>query len=335
MDSKHLTHMIERHETVVDTLQVAPEHVCHIAFGIDNTYARGMGITLFSLLENNPGISFHIHLFTTGLNDSNRKKLLTLTARRSIALSFHIYNSSYFDRMPSTGRYAKTIYYRLFMPLLLREMTSRFIYLDADILCVGSIEPLLALAFDDKTICAVNDNKHARNRLCSELNLASGNYFNSGFLYINIPQWLERNTTERLISTLEAKGDSFRFPDQDVLNLVLENEVRLLPKKYNFIYDIIAKKVNYRPDIPEDTVLIHFTGKCKPWHLWASSPLADLYYSYYQRTPWQTQPLDTPVRHKEMKRYAYVLWFQKRYSYSLLWLMKYIKNKFFHAGAAK
>jgi len=82
-------------------------------------------------------------------------------------------------------------------------------------------------------------------------------------------------------------------------------------------------------------VIIHFTGKCKPWHLWGAGSLAELYTSYYQRSPWQTVPLDLPTHHKEMKRYAYILWLQKRYSLSLLWLIKYVKSKFFHVGTTQ
>ncbi len=335
MDSIAVTKMIEHEETLINRLSVAPEQICHLAFGVDNHYARGMGITLFSILENNPDTFFHIHIFSTGLNDSIKQKLLALVARRSIAITLYIYQTGCFDNLPSIGRYAKTIYYRIFIPLLLKDTVTRVIYLDADMLCVGSLRPLMDLSLGSYTLCAVNDNKRARNTLCPELSLKSGNYFNSGFLYINIPVWKERRTTERLLDLIAAKGGYFRFPDQDALNLVLEKEVLLLPKKYNYIYDIIANKINHRPKIPADTVLIHYTGKCKPWHLWGSGPLADLYSTYYQRTPWQSVPLDSPVKHKEMKRYAYVLWLQKRYSYSLMWLIKYIKNKYFHIGAAK
>jgi len=335
MDNLAVDNMIERHETLVNTLSVAPEQICHVAFGVDNHYARGMGVTLFSLLENNPDILFHIHIFSTGLNADVRGKLLKLAENRAVAITLYGYNAARFDELPSIGRYGKSIYYRLFIPLLLKNVVTRVIYLDADMLCVGSIRSLIDISMGDYTLCAVNDNKQARSTLCPELNLASGNYFNSGFLYINIPLWLARKTTERLVALITAKGGYFRFPDQDALNVVLENEVLLLPKKYNHIYDIIANKPSYRPDVPADTVIMHFTGKCKPWQLWGAGTLANLYFSYYQRTPWQTVPLDLPKHHKEMKRYAYILWLQKRYSRSLLWLTKYIRNKYFHVGVAK
>ncbi len=335
MDNLAVNSMIEHHEALINTLSVAPEQTCHVAFGVDNHYARGMGITLFSLLENNPDVPFHIHIFSTGLDAEVRKKLLELASDRVLAITLYFYHAECLDALPSIGRYGKSIYYRIFIPLLLKDVVTRVIYLDADMLCVGSLRPLIDTPLGDYTLCAVNDNKRARSTLCPELNLSSGNYFNSGFLYINIPLWLERNTTERLLALITDKGGYFRFPDQDALNVVLEKEVLLLPKKYNHIYDIIANKVSYRPKIPSDTVIIHFTGKCKPWHLWGSGSLADLYFSYYQRTPWRTIPLDLPSNHKEMKRYAYILWLKKHYSLSLLWLIKYAKSKYFHVGATK
>jgi len=75
--------------------------------------------------------------------------------------------------------------------------------------------------------------------------------------------------------------------------------------------------------------MIHYTGKCKPWHAWAGSDLAQLYYRYYQRSPWASQPLDTPRHYKEMKRFSRIKWHQKQYAESMSWMMKYVSLKFF------
>lgn len=330
-----MTNMIESNELLIDTLRTTSQPVIHVAFGVDNHYVRGMAVTLISLLENNKDLLFHVHVFSNGLDDTARKMLLTLVAGHSITINLYKYHNEFFDTLPRLGRYGKTIYYRLFIPLILDKSITRVIYLDADILCLGSIKELLDLPLDNYTLCAVNDNKRARKTLCSELGLKKGNYFNSGFLYINIPLWLKRNTSERLIEVLRSRGNYFRFPDQDALNLMLENEVLLLPKKYNYILDIIAHKVSYRPILPANTIFIHYTGKCKPWHSWGTCPSTDIYSSYYKRTPWKLEPLDPPTKYKDMKRFAYVLWFQKRYLGSLVWFTTYFKNKYFSSGSAK
>ncbi|WP_047608266.1 glycosyltransferase family 8 protein [Rahnella aquatilis] len=327
-DHQYLSYL-EHKEELVNHLGDSAFPVVHIAFGINNAYARGMGITVFSVLKNNPDLAFHIHIFGSALDEKSKSRLLELAVNHPLAITCYIFKESAFTDLPLMGRYPQAIYYRLFTPYILSDVTSKLLYLDADTLCLGSYKELNEMDISPYTLAAVNDTQRARNKLCSQLNLVKGNYFNSGFLYINIPQWLEKNTTERIIRTLSLQGNDFKFPDQDALNIVLEHEVLLLPKKYNFVCDIILNKVGNKVDIPKDTILIHYTGKCKPWHLWGMGELADIYDQYYAQSPWHAVPHDVPVSYKEMKRYAQALWYKGRYLTSLRWMSKYMNKKIF------
>lgn len=317
---------IENKEELINSLNTEKE-VVHLSFGINDSYARGMGIAVFSVLENNPDLRFHIHLFGTKLSEETKNKILELATTFPLAVTLYTFREDAFQGLPMVGRYTHAIYYRLFIPLVLADITDKVIYLDADTLCIGQYNDLINLDISSYTICAVNDEKRARAKLCPLLKLTSGNYFNSGFLYINITMWVERNTTNRVIDELRANGEKFRFPDQEALNVVLENETFLLSKEYNFIVDIIYKKVGHEKTLPDGVILIHYTGKCKPWHSWGGSKIADLYYDYYQRSPWRNISLDLPVSYKEMKRYAQVLWFKGQYISSVKWMAKYMNNK--------
>lgn len=322
---------LEHKEELVNNLEFSALPVVHIAFGVNNAYARGMGITIFSVLENNPDLAFHIHIFGSGLDQKSKSLLLELAANHPLAMTCYVFQESAFADLPLMGRYPQAIYYRLFTPYILSDVTSKLLYLDADTLCIGSYKALSELDISKFTLAAVNDTGRARNKLCPKLGLESGNYFNSGFLYINVPLWTEKMTTERIIQTLSVHGEVLNFPDQDALNITLEHEVMLLPKKYNFICDIILNKVGKKIAIPQDTVLIHYTGKCKPWHLWGTGELAAIYDQYYERSPWKSTPHDMPVSYKEMKRYAQALWHKGQYGSSLYWTFKYMNYKLFRA----
>lgn len=319
---------IKNKEELINSLTTEKE-VIHLSFGINDGYARGMGIAVYSVLANNPEMRFHVHLFGTPLSDDTKSKIIELATMFPLAVTLYTFKDDAFQGLPMVGRYTHAIYYRLFIPLVLADITDKVIYLDADTLCVGQYDDLINLDISDYTICAVNDEKRARAKLCPLLNLTSGNYFNSGFLYINIANWIERDTTNRVIDELRLNGEKFRFPDQEALNVVLENETLLLSKEYNYIVDIIYKKVGHEKNLPEGVILIHYTGKCKPWHSWGGSKIADLYYAYYQRSPWRNISLDMPVSYKEMKRYARVLWFKGNYISSVMWMAKYMNNKMF------
>lgn len=319
---------IKNKEEIVNSLGTDKD-VVHLSFGINDSYARGMGITVFSVLENNPDIRFHVHLFGTPLSEATLARIIELATMFPLAVTTYTFKDDAFQGLPMVGRYTHAIYYRLFIPLVLADITDKVIYLDADTLCTGRYNDLIRMDISQYTICAVNDEKRARAKLCPMLRLSSGNYFNSGFLYININKWVERETTSRVINELRLNGEKFKFPDQEALNVVLEAETLLLPKEYNFIVDIIYKKVGHEKALPDGIILIHYTGKCKPWHSWGGSKVADLYFSYYERSPWRSLSLDLPVSYKEMKRYARVLWFKGDYLSSIKWMAKYMNTKIF------
>ncbi|MBE5681136.1 glycosyltransferase family 8 protein [Pantoea agglomerans] len=324
-----LAEAVQQSQLLVNTLADTDDNPVHVAFGINYAYARGMGITLFSLLSHHPDTAFHAHVFSDSLCEEDVEKLRSLAKGHRLAITLHIFNRAWVDQLPAVGRYPKSIHYRFLIPETVASYSDRVIYIDADTLVVGDYSPLFTLDITDYTLAACNDTPRARHNQCARLRLKHHHYFNSGFMLINIPRWLERQTTARITDVLVTRGAEFGFPDQDALNIVLEDEVLILPDRYNYIYDIIANKVWDHSGVPEETVMIHYTGKCKPWHAWAGSDLSQRYYSYYQRSPWASQPLDTPKHYKEMKRFARVKWHQKQYAESLSWMMKYVSLKFF------
>ncbi|MFT4273187.1 MAG: glycosyltransferase [Pantoea sp.] len=323
------TEAVQQSETLLNTLPHNDESVIHVAFGINHNYARGMGITLFSLLKHHPTTAFHIHIFTDTLADDDIDRLKQLAGNQPLAITLHLFNDSWLEKLPAVGRYPKSIYYRFLIPETVARYSDRVFYLDADTLVVGDYSPLFTLDISHVILCASNDTVRARQNQCPKLGLKQGNYFNSGFMLINIPRWLANDTTQKIIDLLVAQGANFGFPDQDALNILLENDTLILPDKYNFIYDIIANKVWHNFSTPNDTVMIHYTGKCKPWHAWSGGNLSHLYLDYYRLSPWSSLHLDKPRHHKEMKRFARIKFHKKEYAASLFWMLNYIKHKFF------
>lgn len=325
-----LADAVKQSKLLVNTLSETDVVPVHVAFGINYAYARGLGITLFSLLSNHPHTAFHAHIFSDSLSENDIEKLQALGKDHSLAITLHIFNSTWLDKLPEVGRYPKSIHYRFLIPATVSRYSDRVIYIDADTLVVGDYSPLFTLDISQYTLCACNDTPRARKNQCDRLSLSSGNYFNSGFMLINIPRWIANQTTERITEILIERGAGFDFPDQDALNVLLGKEVLILPERYNHIYDIIANKVWHQFSVPNDTVMIHFTGKCKPWHAWGGSDLSTIYFDYYKRSPWASEPLDLPKHYKEMKRFSRVKWHQKHYAESITWMLNYVRHKFFN-----
>lgn len=330
MTTSSIANPIQHSEQIACTLAEKDNPVFHVAFAINPAYTRGMGVALFSLLKHHPEQAFHIHLFTTGLAEQDKFRLKSLAVQYPITISLHLFDEAWLDDLPIIGRYSKSIYFRLIIPATVTQYSDRVLYIDADTLITGDLSALFLVDFSGNTIGACNDTQRARQTQCAALGLTRGNYFNSGLLLINVPQWNALRTTDRICNLLIESGSTYRFPDQDGLNILLENEVLILPKKYNFIYDIIANKVWHKMKTPTDTAMIHFTGQCKPWHAWGGGDIFQLYYSYYVQSPWSTQPYDQPSDYKQMKRFARIKWHQRNFLQSLHYIFKYIKIKFFN-----
>ena len=141
---------------------------------------------------------------------------------------------------------------------------ARVLYLDADVLAVQDLRPLLAAPLNGRTIGAVPDLgivTHVRQKVAahrSELGLADDDlYFNSGVLLFDWPAALQRNAFDRVRAML-ASRPRWRAPDQDALNLSLKHEWQPLDYKWN-VTGLLQEGTAVEPAIH------HFTASEKPW----------------------------------------------------------------------
>lgn len=152
-------------------------------------------------------------------------------------------------------------YSRLFCAFKLPENMERILYLDADMICTGDIEELYNLDFEDKIWVAAPDNgiqEKDLNRLGLPLDYK---YINSGMLLINLKK-LRANYTERfIVEKIRENKDILIYPDQDFVNKIFKDEIKVVSTKYN----LIAKDVRYK-DLEEKPLIIHYAGSTKPWH---------------------------------------------------------------------
>ena len=80
-------------------------------------------------------------------------------------------------------------------------------------------------------------------------------------------------------------GSKLFYNDQDVLNILFHDHVRLIDISWNYTNNIEAAA---KPDVKaitepfrrEDFNIVHFIGRNKPWN--AEVPLAELYHKYNQ-----------------------------------------------------
>jgi UDP-glucose:(glucosyl)LPS alpha-1,3-glucosyltransferase len=306
----------------------------HIAFGVDTHYFRGMGVTMTSVIANNPGVDFVFHVFAFTVSEANRERLRQMEARYGVTVNIHIIDPSVFGeyaKFPSFAQYSAAIFTRLLIPAALQGVTDKVLYLDSDILCVGSIGQLISMDLSDSIVALIHDSgeETVRNQ-CERLKLREKRYFNSGVLYINIEKWIANDITPSTMRTILESDRKFMFPDQDALNIVLDERAKYIDGKWNFQYNLdnFLKAGDFRMRQLGEGVFIHFTGRVKPWHDWSLHEANALFLKYQSLSPWSDVPLDAPKNYKEMRMFSQLLARQGRIAPAALWYAKYLVTKF-------
>jgi UDP-glucose:(glucosyl)LPS alpha-1,3-glucosyltransferase len=303
----------------------------HVVFCVDDRYFRFMGATIASLIDNNRGRHFTFHVIATKVSDDNRRRFESLSQQAGVATHLHLIDASlfsHFEKYTKSSYYSSAIFTRLVIPDIVREYTDRVLYLDADILCVGNVDDLAALDLENDIAAVVPDAEATTVRRVAALRLKHARYFNSGMLYINVPRWIAQGISQQTIDAILADGESFRFPDQDALNVVLDGRARFVDIRWNYLYGLVGDLEGNHPKLriaPGEAVFIHFAGSVKPWGLWCGHDSVRLFERYHGLSAWADLPLDLlPQNYKETRMHSRFLWARGAWISSLIWYWRYL-----------
>lgn len=187
----------------------------------------------------------------------------------------------------SQKRFSKMIMCRFFFASLFPQY-DKMIMFDVDTLFVGDISesffiPLKTHYFGavrEKDLIAINRNSakdlyelrqmHAKSigvadafPNLEEAQILFDNYFNAGFLALNLKLWREENLENQLIGFFLLKNEKLLFSDQDALCFVCRGRILELPYSYNAHPSFLDT-----PSFPsiKEARMLHFWGD-KPWKL--------------------------------------------------------------------
>ena len=163
------------------------------------------------------------------------------------------------------------------IPDLLPEI-NKVLYLDGDIIIQKDLKALFNIDLEDKMVGAVIDSGtfYYHHTVSNQIK----DYFNSGVILFDLKKAREENLTKILYET-ESRLENKYLLDQNVFNIVLENKVKLLSIKYNFLHTNLIRaqgkftieeinsrySENYQSlnELKEDAFVIHYASKDKPW----------------------------------------------------------------------
>lgn len=282
----------------------------NIAYGVDENYLFGSGVSISSILQNNT-IPLIFHVIADEFSHDYIEKIEKLSVTHKTKISLYKINAENLKSLPSTKVWSHAMYFRLFAFEYFSASLDKLLYLDADIICKGSIEKLSHIDLSGYIAGVVRDVESMQRPSAERLGIdkLSGSYFNSGVVLINLNDWHKSELTKKAFLLLNdgVDGIQLKYPDQDVLNILLHDKVIILGSEFNTIYTIKSELFDnshneFNKLITENTKLIHYTGVTKPWHEWANYPSVKYFTSSYVNSPWKNCPLKKAISFIELKK---------------------------------
>ncbi|MEU8934597.1 glycosyltransferase [Streptomyces sp. NPDC048409] len=215
-----------------------------IAFAsyVDENYLPGFLVLLRSLALSNPGVCEDFVVLYDDLRPASVAKIRALHPRIVLQRVDDTHYDSYVKG--DQDNYLVRKAYFILDIFRLRDYDT-VITLDTDMVVLGGLGELLELR---EGLAAVPQFFYGQHKL------------NSGLLVIQ-----KEYLSDEFCAKIDKAGRSGEYEldkhDQGILNAVLDGDFVRLDAKYNFV----KRRLSGDLPVPEDTKILHFTGRHKPW----------------------------------------------------------------------
>lgn len=268
----------------------------NILYSVDTNYFMHMLTSVFSLLENNKDVYISLHIIENNLSKIERDTLEKFVGNyKNADLRVYEWNPSLEKYMLPKWRGTDIANARLFSREMLTDV-DKILYIDSDTIVDNSLANLFNRETTNPVGAVLDFN------VPYHLKGIVDNYFNSGVLFFDYQLWDKEDCTKIIYDTFRKNTIPLVFPDQDLLNLALAEQIEILDMRYNItplIYDMLkypyftkkslTKKNYYSYEEIVDTIdnpiiyhmLTYFNER--PWNPDNKHPFNPI-YQYYRRS---------------------------------------------------
>lgn len=256
----------------------------------DEGYVQHAAVMLSSLFETNSEKSFCIYFMTYTLSGKSKNSLNSLCNAHNSQIIF-IEDNYEIIKDFKVGQWNTIMYLKLLVPQYLPKDVERYLFLDVDMIINSDITELYHYDLGNNIIAACEDIPdciiHKK-----RLNLPNDStYINSGVIVVDLKAW--RAKGEDWIECMNRKEVDF-INDQDVIATYFENEIKVLPIKWNMVTFYYMRKPKifekYLATLEYDKknpCIIHFPCPIKPWFKDCKHPYAHMYRKHLSKTDWK------------------------------------------------
>lgn len=198
-----------------------------------------------------------------------------------------------FSDAPVLLHYSKEMYYRLLAFKFLPSNLDKILYIDPDIIVINEIKKLYETDISEFLYAAAFHNRVPVKEI-NKIRLYPYDieeYFNSGVLLMNLKLQRKEIKEKEIYEFIEKNKARLALPDQDIINSLYSKHIKKLdgtlynydPRYYRY-YKVTSKGLIDMDYIINNTSIIHFCGKKKPWNKNYSGYFHSLYKHYEKLT---------------------------------------------------
>ena len=267
----------------------------NIFFASDKKYFPYLETAIASLLINaNDDDKLNIFILSSDLYDSYIDKLNELKRFKDCKFELiNVDNSRFTDLKSPDYISSSATFFRYLIPEIRKDI-DKVLYLDSDIIVLGSIKELYSIDLEDNYIAGVED-PHV---MISSVKVKKrfhidDRYINAGVLLFNCKKMREDNFTEKCFNlSRELSSRAYFGADQDVINILSYNKKKIIDIKYNLLSSVYMEQLHTEYTDAElnnaikNPIIIHYSDRIKPWNYYGFT-ITDrncLYYKYAKFT---------------------------------------------------
>lgn len=214
-----------------------------VTLACDNKYSKYAGLIIEEIMMNNTSNSFYeIFIMSNGISKFWNEKLIKMNDKYK-NLKITIVDGERWllnKELNEIDHVNKTTFLRLCILDYLKNY-DKVIYLDCDTTINDDLNNLykidienfaIGACLDTVQISYLHNEKSNASILFKKYGIKNPwNYFNAGVLLMNIKKMNEISSWDNLLTLCEK--NKYRFQDQDVLNIVYQEHVKILDSKWN------------------------------------------------------------------------------------------------------
>ena len=263
----------------------------------DSRYVSPTATSISSAIKNKcPESVYNFYIITENITEQDERMLMRLKdlspQKVDIKLIAQKEPDLPYENMQRFLQY-KVGMHKIYLPETLKDI-DKVIYMDGDTIVLKDLHSLYNTDVADVYAAVAKDGIYYRfPKEMQEMGLDKrGFYFNSGVMLYNLALQREDKITEKLVEYIKTHEDF--FGDQDVLNMVFGNKLKLMSYRYNCIStffeadDLNFLSLYFGESLPKDTfyiyenaTVLHYAGD-KPWQEnYKPLYLKELWFRYY------------------------------------------------------